>query len=154
MSGVLSIEDALKLVAKRAQLMATKWGPERGTMLAIFAPIAVVTRIVKAVGSNNLEIACFNAANSQVVVGTQAAVADTENLLATDPSFKGVKSQRVDVTHGFHSAFTEPIRSDLAQSLKSLSKKLSFLSSHVHKHILVRSLLSMLYRTSDNPSTL
>jgi acyl transferase domain-containing protein len=126
-SGVLSIEDALKLVAKRAQLMATKWGPERGTMLAIFAPIAVVTRIVKAVGSNNLEIACFNAANSQVVVGTQAAVADTENLLATDPSFKGVKSQRVDVTHGFHSAFTEPIRSDLAQSLKSLTFKEAFI---------------------------
>jgi acyl transferase domain-containing protein len=44
-SGVLSIEDTLKLVATRAQLMATKWGPERGTMLAIFAPIAVVTRI-------------------------------------------------------------------------------------------------------------
>lgn len=122
-SGVLSIEDALKLVATRAQLMATKWGQERGTMLAIFAPIAVVTRIVEIVGSNHLEIACFNAPNSQVVVGTQAAVADTEKLLATDPSFKGIKSQRVDVTHGFHSVFTEPIQSDLAQSLESLTFK-------------------------------
>nr|AOO87096.1 polyketide synthase [Alternaria alternantherae] len=122
-SGVLSIEDALKLVATRAQLMATKWGPEGGTMLAIFAPAAVVMRIVEAVGSNSLEIACFNAPNSQVVVGTQAAVADAENLLATDSSLKGIRSQRLDVTHGFHSVFTEPIRSDLAKSLELLTFK-------------------------------
>ncbi|KAG9187871.1 hypothetical protein G6011_05742 [Alternaria panax] len=120
-SGVLSIEDALKLVATRAQLMVTKWGPERGTMLAIFASAQVVTRVVDAVGIESLEIACFNAPNSQVVVGTQAAVADAEKLLVTDPSFKGIKSQRVDVTHGFHSIFTEPLRSDLAKSLESLT---------------------------------
>lgn len=32
-SGVLSLRDGLKLIASRASLMATKWGPERGTML-------------------------------------------------------------------------------------------------------------------------
>jgi acyl transferase domain-containing protein len=91
-SGVLSLEDALRLVATRAQLMVTKWGPERGTMLAIFAPISVVARIIEAIGSDLLEIACFNAANSQVVVGTETAVSNTEKLLATVPSFKGVSN--------------------------------------------------------------
>jgi acyl transferase domain-containing protein len=90
-------------------------------MLAIFAPVPVVTRIIEAVGSDTLEIACFNAPNSQVVVGAQAAVADAEKLLATDPSFKGVRSQRVDVTHGFHSVFTGPLRNDLTKSLESLA---------------------------------
>jgi acyl transferase domain-containing protein/SAM-dependent methyltransferase len=120
-SGVLSIEDALKLVATRARLMVTKWGPERGNMLAVFAPVSVVTRIVETVGSDSLEIACFNAPNSQVVVGSKTAVADVEKLLATDSSFKGVKSQRVDVTHGFHSVFTEPLKDDFAEFLGSLT---------------------------------
>jgi len=122
-SGVLSLEDALKLVATRAQLMVTKWGPEKGTMLAIFAPVSIVTKIVKTVGSDSLEIACFNGPNSQVVVGTKTAVAEAEKLLAVDPLFKGVRSQRLDVTHGFHSVFTEPLRNDLATSLESLKFK-------------------------------
>ncbi|KAE8849469.1 hypothetical protein HRS9122_03485 [Pyrenophora teres f. teres] len=122
-SGVLSLEDALKLVATRAQLMVTKWGPEKGTMLAIFAPISVVKQIVGTVGSDSLEIACFNGPNSQVVVGTQTAVAEVERLLTVDPSFRGVRSQRVDVTHGFHSVFTEPLRNDFAKSLEPLAFK-------------------------------
>ncbi|KAL6155028.1 Type I Iterative PKS [Exserohilum turcicum] len=120
-SGVLSIEDALRLVAIRAQLMVTKWGPEKGTMLAVFAPVAVVTRIIEAVGDKSLEIACFNDLNNQVVVGTEAAVTAVESLLATDPSFKGFRCQKVDVTHGFHSVFTEPLKHDFAKSLDSLT---------------------------------
>jgi acyl carrier protein len=34
-----------------------------------------------------------------------------------------VKSQRIDVTHGFHSIFTEPLQDDLAEFLKSLAFK-------------------------------
>lgn len=120
-SGVLSIEDALKLVATRAQLMVNKWGPERGSMLAIFAPVSVVTQVVETVGSSSLEIACLNAPNSQVVVGTKAAIANAEKLLADDFSFKGVRSQRLDVTHGFHSVFTEPLMDDLAKFSETLT---------------------------------
>lgn len=119
-SGVLSLAEALKLVTTRAQLMVAKWGPERGTMLAIFAPVSVVERVIDAIGGKSLEIACFNAANSHIVVGTKTAVSDAERLLATNPSFKGVSSRRVDVTHGFHSVFTEPLQDDFIEFLKSL----------------------------------
>ncbi|KAI4669819.1 Type I Iterative PKS [Alternaria viburni] len=119
-SGVLSLEEALKLVTTRAQLMVTKWGPERGTMLAIFAPYSVVERVIDAIGGESLEIACFNATNSHVVVGTKIAVTNAERLLVTDPLFKGVSSRRVDVTHGFHSVFTEPLQKDFMEFLKSL----------------------------------
>lgn len=117
-SGVLSLEEALKLVTTRAQLMVTKWGPERGTMLAIFAPYSVVERVIDAIGGESLEIACFNATNSHVVVGTKIAVTNAERLLVTDPLFKGVSSRRVDVTHGFHSVFTEPLQKDFMEFLK------------------------------------
>ncbi|KAI4956605.1 Type I Iterative PKS [Alternaria rosae] len=119
-SGVLSLAEALKLVTTRAQLMVAKWGPERGTMLAIFAPVSVVERVIDAIGGKSLEIACFNAANSHIVVGTKTAVSDAEKLLVTNPSFKGVSSRRVDVTHGFHSVFTEPLQNDFIEFLKSL----------------------------------
>ena len=120
-SGVLSIQDALRVVATRAQLMATKWGPEKGTMLAVFAPVSVVKRIIEVVKEDTLEIACFNATNSQIVVGTENEVMDVEKLLALDRSFDGVRSQRVDVTHGFHSTFTEPLRDEFSNSLKALA---------------------------------
>ncbi|EUC36127.1 hypothetical protein COCCADRAFT_34414 [Bipolaris zeicola 26-R-13] len=126
-SGVLSLEDALRLVAVRAQLMVTKWGPDKGTMLAIFAPVSVVQSIIEAVGNETLEIACFNAPTSQVLVGNEMAVADVEKVLATHPSFKGVRSQRVDVTHGFHSVFTESLRTELSESLQSLSFREAFI---------------------------
>jgi len=120
-SGALSLRSGLKVVAARAKLMATKWGQERGTMLAIHAGRDVVDQVVRKVGSSELEVACYNAVASQVVVGSAAAVERAEALLASDAQFASVRSQRVDVSHGFHSKFTEPLLDELSTVAASLT---------------------------------
>lgn len=119
-SGALSLRSGLKIVAARAKLMATKWGQETGTMLAIHATRDVVEQVIQKVGGSELEVACYNAVASQVVVGSAAAVSRAEALLASDARFSSVRSQRVDVSHGFHSKFTEPLLDELSTVAESL----------------------------------
>lgn len=124
-SGALSLRDGLVLIASRAVLMKTRWGPEPGAMLAIHHDRAFVEGLVSICNedklSTEIEIACFNGPTSQVVVGTAQAIQRTEKLLRTEPRFAGVKCQRVDVTHGFHSTLTEPILDELDQTAASIS---------------------------------
>ena len=124
-SGVLSLWDGLKLIASRASLMATKWGPERGTMLVIHSTRENVQDVISNINAGStepeIEIACYNAPTSQVVVGSSLAIDRTEGLLKTNPRFSGVQSQRLDVTHGFHSKFTKGILDDLDQVSASLT---------------------------------
>ena len=118
-SGVLSLKDAITLVGTRAALMQSKWGPHKGTMLLISASIEVVQKVIA--GNQKVEIACHNAPASQIVVGTQDAILEIEKLLKTSEEYRGVQNQRLNVTHGFHSQFTEPLLKDLAELSSSLT---------------------------------
>ena len=124
-SGTLSLGDALKLVASRASLMQSKWGDEPGTMLVMHSSDEVVHDVIKdASGSDrihDLEIACYNSPSSQVVVGSRVSIARVETLLKESFRFKDVRCQRLDVTHGFHSKFTEPLLQDLDHVSSSLT---------------------------------
>ena len=117
-SGTLSLRDALKLVATRATLMNTKWGPNKGTMLLVSASVEVVQNLIAS--NRDVEIACHNAPTSQVIVGTQHAISDIEKILANDNQYRGIQNQRLKVTHGFHSQFTEPLLADLSAIAGSL----------------------------------
>ncbi|KAI1379516.1 putative polyketide synthase [Hypoxylon crocopeplum] len=126
-SGVLSLEDGLRLVASRASLMQNEWGPERGTMLAIHASPEVVYKVIAAVHAvdstarNRLEVACFNGLKSQVVVGSASNIEKAEKIMQQDQRFRDVQHQRVNTSHGFHSVFTESILGPLDAVAKSLT---------------------------------
>ena len=114
-SGVLSLEDGLKLIGSRARLMQTKWGPDRGTMLAIHSSIEMVQDLIERIpsGCQRIEIACYNAPMFQVAVGTDESIAAVEETLKSSPKFNKIQHQRLEVSHGFHSQFTETIIEDL-----------------------------------------
>jgi acyl transferase domain-containing protein/acetyl esterase/lipase/acyl carrier protein len=125
-SGVLSLADTIKLIATRGHLIATKWGPERGTMLALECTVDEWAGIAAAVRHENddisqLEIACYNGPTSVVVAGTVDAIQAAENTLRTQPRFQRVRFQRLQTSHGFHSALTEPILADLEAVAHSLT---------------------------------
>ena len=126
-SGALSLRDGLKLIASRAVLMETKWGSEKGVMLAVHGDWRLVENMISIVNLEcgalraKVEIACFNAPSSHVLVGTVAAIECTENILRTDLRFSSLKNQRLNVTHGFHSSFTDPILDELTQVSASLN---------------------------------
>jgi amino acid adenylation domain-containing protein len=98
MAGVLSLDDALKLIVERARLLQTLPG---GAMLAVRLPCSQVERYL----SSELTTAAINAPKMTVVSGSQEAVRALENELAA----KKIASRRLVTSHAFHSAMLDPI---------------------------------------------
>jgi acyl transferase domain-containing protein/acyl carrier protein len=97
LAGVLSLEDAAALVARRAQLIAEL--PE-GAMTAVSLPEEVVLPLLGA----ELSLSGINGPEQTVVAGPAAAVAELEERLAT----LGAACRRLQTTHAFHSRMLEP----------------------------------------------
>ncbi len=101
-AGVLDVEEALALVARRACLMQGL--PPGGGMAVVFADAErVETRL--GAGRLPLSIAAINGPESTVVSGDTTVL---ETLLA-ELRVEGVRSRRLPVSHAFHSALVEPM---------------------------------------------
>ncbi|KAI1416405.1 BcPKS16, polyketide synthase [Hypoxylon sp. FL1857] len=117
-SGVWSLRDGLMLIATRAKLIATEWGVERGVMLAVHAFRGIVQDICRRVG--DCEIACFNSDMNQVIVGSAKAIDIVQTMLGSESKYRSIRSQRLNVSHGFHSKFTEPLLDQLSSLAKTI----------------------------------
>jgi natural product biosynthesis luciferase-like monooxygenase protein len=109
-AGVFSVEDALKLVASRAQLMQQM---PLGTMLAIPLP----ENEVKSLISEKLSLAAINGPSLCVVSG------NTENVevLEQQLSSQGVECRRLHTSHAFHSQMMEPILEPFTNLVKKVN---------------------------------
>jgi acyl transferase domain-containing protein/acyl carrier protein len=124
-SGRLSLEESLKLVTGRATLMKKLWGPVRGSMVSVEASTAMAERLVTVVtqsaAGRELEIACYNGPTSHTLVGNPAGVEAVFALVAACPEeFSSVKTKKLNVTHGFHSVFTEPLLDEITALASTL----------------------------------
>jgi acyl transferase domain-containing protein len=101
-AGVFSLEDGLTLVAARGRLMGAL--PQDGEMVSL---LAAESRVREAIApyADELSIAAVNGPASVVLSGSRAAVLAVSELLAAE----GVKSQRLTVSHAFHSPLMEPM---------------------------------------------
>lgn len=106
LAGVFTLEDAIKLVALRGRLMQSL--PAGGAMAAVFASEERV-RAAIAPDGDRIAIAAVNASDNIVVSGQAEAVAD---LLAR-LNAAGVSSERLNVSHAFHSPLMDPILDEL-----------------------------------------
>ncbi|TVY17072.1 3-methylorcinaldehyde synthase [Lachnellula arida] len=128
-SGVLSLEGAINIIRARAKLIQVKWGSEAGAMLVIHDTQEVVHEVLAhlAIGSEKVEIACYNGPTSHVLVGTSASIAEVETILRTEPKFGSLRSSKVNTTHGFHSWLTDGLLSDL----DAIAKQQTFSTPHI-----------------------
>jgi acyl transferase domain-containing protein len=101
-AGVFSLEDGLMLVAARGRLMGAL--PQEGEMVSLLAAEARVREAI-APYLDELSIAAINGPASVVISGSRDAVLAVSELLAAE----GVKSQRLTVSHAFHSPLMEPM---------------------------------------------
>lgn len=116
-SGILSLQDGLKLAAGRARLMKEYWGPESGTMIAVQTDRATVDSIRDSLSApHDFEIACFNGPAFHVLVTDKASAEATVAKL----SERSVKHKKLDVPYGFHSRFTQPLLPHLEELARSL----------------------------------
>jgi amino acid adenylation domain-containing protein len=109
LSGVFSLEDALRVVAERAALMS---GVPEGAMLAVRLPERELLPLL----NGNLSLAAVNAPGLTVAAGPLQAIAALEQYLQN----VGVAAARLMTSHAFHSAMMDPVLAPLAGTVKGV----------------------------------
>lgn len=99
LAGVFSLEDALRLIAKRGELIASL---PRGSMIAVQLPEDALRPYV---ATCELDIAAVNTPNKTVVSGATEAIGTLKNEL----SQMGIPHQQLEISHAFHSRHLAPI---------------------------------------------
>ncbi|HZI12013.1 MAG TPA: MupA/Atu3671 family FMN-dependent luciferase-like monooxygenase, partial [Myxococcus sp.] len=111
LAGVLSLDDGLRLVVARGELMS-RLPP--GAMLAVGLSEAQVQPLL----SGGLSLAAVNAPERCVVSGPVAQV----ERLHEELKRREVGALRLPAAHAFHSADVEPLMPGLAQQVASLAR--------------------------------
>ncbi|MBW4633664.1 MAG: type I polyketide synthase [Iphinoe sp. HA4291-MV1] len=101
-AGVLSLEDGLKLIAARSQLMQSL--PVGGEMVAVFASEESL-RAITDLSSKKVAIAAFNGPENTVISGEAQAV---RSICASLQAVR-IKTKKLQTSHAFHSPLMEPI---------------------------------------------
>lgn len=121
LNGVFSIEDAIKAICKRSELMSSL---DRGAMVSIASTLDTVQDILP----EQIQIAAINAPNSIVVAGSFSAAQSLEdNLIRKNIAFK-----RLHTSHAFHSSMMNPMIKEFEDFMSTLSlnvPKRSFVST-------------------------
>ncbi|WUA11018.1 SDR family NAD(P)-dependent oxidoreductase [Nocardia sp. NBC_01377] len=105
-AGVLSLDDAARLVAARGRLMGSL--PSGGAMIAVEATEVEVLETISSVSGGahrDVSIAAVNAPRAVVISGSEDAVTGVAEAL----SAAGRRTKRLAVSHAFHSASMEPV---------------------------------------------
>jgi acyl transferase domain-containing protein/acyl carrier protein len=112
--GVLDLEDALKLVAVRSQLMQAQ--PAGGGMAAVFTDENRVSEALRPF-ADRLSIAALNGPGIVVVTGQQQALDEVLGRLERE----GVRAERLRVSHAFHSPLMEPVLDPFRRAAESVT---------------------------------
>lgn len=111
LSGVFSLEDALKLVAKRGKMISSLPG---GHMLSVRCR----EEEIKFLLPDSLSLAGVNGETQCVVAGRKEDVADFADLLET----KDIPSKVLHTSHAFHSYMMDPILDDFSDFVAAVPK--------------------------------
>ena len=101
-AGVMSLADAVQLVAARGRLMDEL--PEAGTMAVVFAEEGRISPVLERV-ADKVSIAVINSPENVVISGASEAVQSVLDELAG----AGIRSRILDIAQASHSPMIEPI---------------------------------------------
>jgi NADPH:quinone reductase-like Zn-dependent oxidoreductase/NADP-dependent 3-hydroxy acid dehydrogenase YdfG/acyl carrier protein len=113
-AGVLTLEDAAKVVAARGRLMAAL--PPGGAMVAVAASEDVVAPLLNEL-SADVSVAAVNGPNAVVISGADAAVTELADRLTQ----QGRRVHPLAVSHAFHSVLMDPMLEQFSQLLDGVS---------------------------------
>ncbi|MFT3840497.1 MAG: aminotransferase class I/II-fold pyridoxal phosphate-dependent enzyme [Myxococcaceae bacterium] len=116
-AGMLTGEEAVKLVAKRGALMNGLKLADNGTMLAVMSDRATVESAMA--GIDGIVVANLNHPTQVVLSGTTQGIEAAQDKM----SERGLKSTRLDVSHAFHSPLMKGVDAGLKKALTALELK-------------------------------
>lgn len=108
-AGVMTLDDALLLIARRGQLIAAM---PRGAMIAVMADAA---RLGEFVGGE-VSLAAVNAPGLSVLSGPHHAIERLETTLAE----RNIAARRLHTSHAFHSAMMDPMLAEFRDVVASV----------------------------------
>jgi amino acid adenylation domain-containing protein len=111
LAGVLSLEDALALVAARGRLLQDLPG---GAMLALRLPEAELSPLLET--TPDVALAAINSRALCVAAGPFEAIAALEQSLQA----RGVQCRRLHTSHAFHSAMMDPAIGPLTERVRAV----------------------------------
>jgi acyl transferase domain-containing protein len=122
LAHVLSLEDALALVATRGRLMGDM---PAGAMLSVALPASQVEVML----GQSLSLAAVNGPSLTVVSGATEEIDKLEVRLVSE----GIRCRRLRTSHAFHSAMMDPTLEAFKQHLRRVKlspPEVPFISSH------------------------
>jgi len=123
-AGGLSLEDAARLAAVRAKLIAKIAG--RGGMVSVIAPRVRVEGLIEPWGGE-IEIAAYNGPSATLVSGAGEALS---GLLAACSELEDVSAREVAVDYASHSRHVEVLREEILDSLAGISPRTGEIPFH------------------------
>ncbi|MFE8944851.1 SDR family oxidoreductase [Streptomyces sp. NPDC007856] len=112
-AGLFDLPDAVRLVAARARLMQAV--RTAGGMAAVAAPVEDVEPLLQ--GHDDLALAGINAPDQTVISGATAALDEVVAALEA----KGVRVDRLKVSHAFHSPLMAEVYDDFRAALDGIT---------------------------------
>lgn len=113
-AGVLSVDDAVRVVWHRGRIMQQATG--LGRMLSVATtPGATMSHLAEL--DLAIDLAAVNAPESVVLAGPTDAIAAAEQHFAD----VGVSTRPLDVNYAFHSAQVEPFRAELVETIGAIA---------------------------------
>jgi acyl transferase domain-containing protein/acyl carrier protein len=109
LSGVFLLEDALKLIAKRAKLVNSL---PQGGMLAV----TLTENELKPLLNNSISISLINSPDLCVVAGAETDVNNFESILNN----KKIIYRQIQNSHAFHSRMLDPIQDLFMEEVKQI----------------------------------
>lgn len=118
LSGIFTLDAAVKLVAERGRLMQEL---PRGALLAVSLGPDELRKEIAAVSNGNeqrLSLTAINAPRRTVVGGDEAAIGALDQHLGR----RQIQTQRLSTSHAFHTAMVEPMLPAYEQALERAPK--------------------------------
>ncbi|MEU8901780.1 SDR family NAD(P)-dependent oxidoreductase [Nocardia sp. NPDC048505] len=112
-AGVLSLDDAVSLVATRGRLMQAL--PVGGAMAAVAVSEAEMGSLIESAGID-VDIAAVNGPRAVVVSGS----ADAVEQIARTAAERGLRVRRLRVSHAFHSELMQPMLEQFATEIAGI----------------------------------
>ncbi|MBD3009675.1 type I polyketide synthase, partial [Streptomyces sp. 5-10] len=117
-AGILSLQDAARVVALRSQAIGRVLAG-KGGMVSVALPVAEVRERIAPWGEERISVAAVNGPSSAVVSGEPEAL---DELLASCEADE-VRARRVPVDYASHSAQVELLREELLELLAPVQPK-------------------------------
>ncbi|QEP44789.1 SDR family NAD(P)-dependent oxidoreductase [Ectothiorhodospiraceae bacterium BW-2] len=112
-SGLLSLEQGLRLICRRAELMGSL--PAKGSMVAVMATEAELKPLLAQ--QPEVVVATRNGPANVVIAGESHAVAN----LVTALEQRQIETRPLSVSHAFHTPQMEPILADFAAAVAQIN---------------------------------